>query len=122
MNKKAFTLVELIAIILVLSIILTVAFTSLSKSLSNSNDKEYQTLIKNLEMAAENYTNLPGKYREIDKLLKEGKRVTINITDLIESEIIDQIPINPKTNKETSGYILVEKNSNNELIYTVEIK
>ena len=68
MNKKAFTLVELIAIILVLSIILTVTFTSLSKSLSNSNDKEYQTLIKNLEMAAENYANLPGKYREIDKL------------------------------------------------------
>ena len=121
-NKKAFTLVELIAIILVLSIILTVTFTSLSKSLSNSNDKEYQTLIKNLEMAAENYANLPGKYREIDKLLKEGKRVTINITDLIDAEIIDQIPINPKTNKETSGYILVEKNSNNELIYTVEIK
>ena len=122
MNKKAFTIVELIAIILVLSIILTVTFTSLSKSLSNSNDKEYQTLIKNLEMAAENYANLPGKYREIDKLLKEGKRVTINITDLIDAEIIDQIPINQKTNKEIiSGYILVEKNSNNELIYTVEI-
>lgn len=121
MKNKGFTLVELIAIILVLSVILTVAFTTLSKSLENSNEREYQTMIDNISLAAEEYTNLPGIYRKIDEDLKAGKRVIIDITDLINAEIIDEIPTNPKTNKEITGYILVEKNSNNELTYTVQI-
>lgn len=121
MKNKGFTLVELIAIILVLSIILTVGFTTLSNSLENSNDRKYQTMIKNLEMAAEEYVNLPGVYRKVDEELKEGKRVTIDITDLVNAEVIDQIPTNPKTKKEIIGYIIVEKNSNNELIYIVQI-
>ncbi len=121
MKNKGFTLVELIAIILVLSIILTVGFTTLSNSLENSNDRKYQTMIKNLEMAAEEYVNLPGVYRKVDEELKEGKRVTIDITDLVNAEVIDQIPTNPKTKKEITGYIIVEKNSNNELIYIVQI-
>ncbi len=121
MKNKGFTLVELIAIILVLSIILTVGFTTLSNSLENSNERKYQTMIKNLEMAAEEYVNLPGIYRKIDEELKEGKRVTVDIVDLVNAEIIDQIPTNPKTKKEISGYILVEKNSDNEFIYTVQI-
>lgn len=121
MKNKGFTLVELIAIILVLSIILTVGFTTLSNSLENSNDRKYQTMIKNLEMAAEEYVNLPGVSRKVDEELKEGKRVTIDITDLVNAEVIDQIPTNPKTKKEITGYIIVEKNSNNELIYIVQI-
>lgn len=121
MKNKGFTLVELIAIILVLSVILTVAFTTLSKSLENSNEREYQTMIDNISLAAEEYTNLPGIYRKIDEDLKAGKRVIIDITDLINAEIIDEVPTNPKTNKEITGYILVEKNSNNELTYTVQI-
>lgn len=121
MKNKGFTLVELIAIILVLSIILTVGFTTLSNSLENSNDRKYQTMIKNLEMATEEYVNLPGVYRKVDEKLKEGKRVTIDITDLVNAEVIDQIPTNPKTKKEITGYIIVEKNSNNELIYIVQI-
>lgn len=121
MKNKGFTLVELIAIILVLSIILTVGFTTLSNSLENSNDRKYQTMIKNLEMATEEYVNLPGVYRKVDEELKECKRVTIDITDLVNAEVIDQIPTNPKTKKEITGYIIVEKNSNNELIYIVQI-
>ena len=121
MKNKGFTLVELIAIILVLSIILTVGFTTLSNSLENSNERKYETMIKNLEMATEEYVNLPGKYRIFDEDLKEGKRVTVFITDLVNAEVIDQIPINPKTKKEVSGYILVEKNSDNELVYTVHL-
>lgn len=120
MRKNGFTLVELIAIILVLSIVLTVSFTTLSKSLENSNERKYQTMIKNLEMATEEYVNLPGIYRTVDEDIKLGKRVVINIEDLINAGIIDEVPVNPKTKKEIDGYILVEKNSDNEFIYIVE--
>lgn len=121
MKNKGFTLVELIAIILILSIILTVAFTTLSKSLENSNEKKYQTMIENLTLAAEEYANLPGVYRKINQDLNDGKRVTIDIIELINAEIIDEIPTNPKTNKEVTGYVLVYKNSDNELIFVAQI-
>lgn len=121
MKNKGFTLVELIAIILVLSIILTVSFITLSNSLDNSKDSDYNTMIDNLRLATESYVNLPGKYREIEQKLKDGVRVTVDITDLINAEIINEIPTNPKTNEEISGYILVEKNSNNEFVFTVQI-
>lgn len=121
MKNKGFTLVELIAIILILSIILTVAFTTLSKSLENSNEKKYQTMIENLALAAEEYTNLPGVYRKINQDLNDGKRVTVDIIDLINAGIIDEIPTNPKTNKEVTGYVLVYKNSENEFMFEVQI-
>ncbi len=122
-RKNGFTLVELIAIILILSIILTVSFTSLSKTIENSNNQEYQTLINNIEMATENYVNLPGIYREVDEKLKNGGSYEVNITDLISAGIIDEMPINPKNKKRMeSGKIIVSKNSNNELMYKVEIE
>lgn len=122
-RKNGFTLVELIAIILILSIILTVSFTSLSKTIENSNNQEYQTLINNIEMATENYVNLPGIYREVDEKLKNGGSYQVNITDLISAGIIDEMPINPKNKKRMeSGKIIVSKNSNNELMYKVEIE
>lgn len=122
-KKNGFTLVELIAIILVLSIILTISFTSLSKTIENSNDQEYQTLIKNIEMAADNYVNLPGIYRKVDETIKSGNVYEIKMTDLIEAGIIDELPINPKNKKKMeSGKIIVSKNSNNELTYKVEIE
>ena len=111
-RKNGFTLVELIAIILILSIILTVSFTSLSKTIENSNNQEYQTLINNIEMATENYVNLPGIYREVDEKLKNGGSYEVNITDLISAGIIDEMPINPKNKKRMeSGKIIVSKNS-----------
>ena len=119
MNKKGFTLVELIAIILVLSIILTVVFTSLSASNQNASESEYQNFISNLETAAETYANLPGIYKDIDERLKKGDNVQILVTDLINAGIIDEIPVNPKTNEEFDDYIIVKKNSNNELIFIV---
>lgn len=122
-RKNGFTLVELIAIILILSIILTVSFTSLSKTIENSNNQEYQTLINNIEMATENYVNLPGIYIEVDEKLKNGGSYEVNITDLISAGIIDEMPINPKSKKRMeSGKIIVSKNSNNELMYKVEIE
>ncbi len=122
-KKNGFTLVELIAIILVLSIILTVSFTSLNKTIENSNETEYKTLINNIELATENYVNLPGIYRIVDDNLKNKGYYIVNMNDLVNAGIIDELPINPKTKKKMkSGKITVNKNSNNELVYKVEIE
>ena len=94
-KKNGFTLVELIAIILVLSIILTVSFTSLNKTIENSNETEYKTLINNIELATENYVNLPGIYRIVDDNLKNKGYYIVNMNDFVNAGIIDELPINP---------------------------
>ncbi len=122
-KKNGFTLVELIAIILVLSIIMTISFTSLSKTIENSNNQKYDTLIKNIETACENYVNLPGIYRNVDSVINSNGSYEVTMNDLINASVIDEIPINPKNNKKMkNGKIIVTKNSNNELVYKVEIE
>ena len=122
-KKNGFTLVELIAIILVLSIIMTISFTSLSKTIENSNNQKYDTLIKNIETACENYVNLPGIYRNVDSAINSNGSYEVTMNDLINASVIDEIPINPKNNnKMQNGKIIVTKNSNNELVYKVEIE
>ncbi len=122
-KKNGFTLVELIAIILVLSIIMTISFTSLSKTIENSNNQKYDTLIKNIETACENYVNLPGIYRNVDSTINSNGSYEVTMNDLINASVIDEIPINPKNNKKMkNGKIIVTKNSNNELVYKVEIE
>ena len=122
-KKNGFTLVELIAIILVLSIIMTISFTSLSKTIENSNNQKYDTLIKNIETACENYVNLPGIYRKVDSAINSNGSYEVTMNDLINASVIDEIPINPKNNKKMkNGKIIVTKNSNNELVYKVEIE
>ena len=123
LKKNGFTLVELIAIILVLSIIMTISFTSLSKTIENSNNQKYDTLIKNIETACENYVNLPGIYRNVDSVINSNGSYEVTMNDLINASVIDEIPINPKNNKKMkNGKIIVTKNSNNELVYKVEIE
>lgn len=122
-KKNGFTLVELIAIILVLSIIMTISFTSLSKTIENSNNQKYDTLIKNIETACENYVNLPGIYRNVDSTINSNGSYEVTMNDLINASVIDEIPVNPKNNKKMkNGKIIVTKNSNNELVYKVEIE
>ena len=55
MNKKGFTLVELLAVIVILSIITIVSFTIIFKLVSKSRDNIYEENIKLLEKAAEKW-------------------------------------------------------------------
>lgn len=55
MNKKGFTLVELLAIIVVMGIVAVLVAPNIIKSFKKSKEKSYDILIKNIETAGENY-------------------------------------------------------------------
>ena len=54
-NNKGFTLVELIATIVILSIVLSIGAYSIIKIIDKSSEKEYKLLIENINSAAELY-------------------------------------------------------------------
>ena len=60
MNKKAFTLVELLAVIVLLALVMMIVVPSLSTLLSNHQNEEYETY---LDMMVE-YTKVYPKYKD----------------------------------------------------------
>ncbi len=64
MNKKGFTLVELIAVIAIIAIVIVIAVFSLTNSNNSVKEKEYETKVNLIETAAslyaqDNITNFP---------------------------------------------------------------
>ena len=55
MNKKGFTLVELLATILILAIVLGIGTISITSIIKNSKEKNYKLLVTNIKDAAELY-------------------------------------------------------------------
>ncbi len=63
-NQKGFTLVELLAVIVVIAILMTVASTSVFGILSDSKDKLLEEQISSLKEAAVTYVNSKRYYLE----------------------------------------------------------
>ena len=55
MNRKGFTLVELLATITILGIIVTIGGVSISSIMKNARENEYKLLVSNIKDAVEAY-------------------------------------------------------------------
>ncbi len=110
MNNKGFTLVELLAVIIVLGIIVSIAVSSYLSSYDKTKEKLLKTKIDNIELAAiewaqenikdistgcsyQNYEGLKG-YKPNFCLIKTVK-------DLVDSEYMKTDEYNETTNKKT---------------------
>lgn len=70
MNKKGFTLVETIGVVIILSLIILIIMPNISESLKSSRNRAYQVQIDEIESAARSWSiynsdNLPEKDEEI---------------------------------------------------------
>lgn len=101
-NKKGFTLIEMIGIIILLVVIMLVVAPSMISSLTNSNTKRFDTFKDNLKIAVENYIV------QTKQTSQENVQVTLQI--LLDENYIDEIPSIPSQdplaedgNEELSG-------------------
>lgn len=108
MNKKGFTLVELIAIILILAAILLVSFPSLLNMAKTDKDKEYEKVIEDLCLAGKSY--IYANMNNFNGLSVVGSEFSIKIEELITYGNVDGSLTNPKTK---------DSIKDDELIYTV---
>ena len=74
MKKKGFTLVELLAVIIILSLVLVIAVPSVNKYIKQSKEKAYNTQISTIIEAAQAYasTNL--------ELLPNRENISVKVT------------------------------------------
>ncbi len=107
MNKKGFTLIELIALISIIAIIMLVAFPNMTNQLKKARENNYKTFEQNVFLATETYINTyRSKYAEFKNI---GDQIEVSIDDLINSGYLRSSTINPETNEKISptNYVTV---------------
>lgn len=147
MNKKGFTLVELLAIIVVIALISVLISPSIINLFGTSKDKTYEILINNIQKAAENYfqeceygdlssARYGTKACRIDKINDNKSKTEISLETLATFGMLkvtsvdeeqNKVIINPKNNENINSCrirITKELIKNNQSIkkvqYTVE--
>ena len=138
MNNKGFTLIELIASIILLSIVMSITTVSVVGYINSSREKSYDLLISNIKVAAQEYFEECENYEIMNDEDGEDDNATftcsittdntINITigkllqyGFLSSSATDsdgnKIVENPKTNESINncGLIVVKKVDSNYL-------
>jgi competence protein ComGC len=118
MNKKGFSLIELMGIIIVLSLISLLVVPSIDRSIKSFKLKAYESQIQNIRLSSKDWVidNL-GKYA-----LNDGETLTISLSQLkvggyLEEEFInpntdtpfaDDMQINITRNQEALSYFIID--------------
>ena len=110
LNKKGYTLIELLAVILIIGLILVLSTYGIIKSIKSSKGKAATLSEKSIKEAAETYAtekNDDSSYW-LDITDKENKYFCITIEELMNKGLLDKKAESAKFKK--SDFVLVKKN------------
>lgn len=119
LNRKGFTLMELLGAITILGILSGIAVVAVSGIIQNARQKHYETAEKNIEIAGESYAQQNRGI--LPKVI--GQTTTIELSTLIEKNYIQ--PIKDHTDKEcdsAESYVKIYKYSQSEYSYTAYLE
>lgn len=125
MNRKGFTMVELLAVIVLLSVIFAIALISYNEVFKNRRENDYRNIVsmieENTKVLVTTDFNISNK---VDSLLvrendDEEKECKISYNLLIQKRLMDDETKDPRTGKiiSTDSFIIVSLNENEELEY-----
>ena len=103
MNKKGFTLVELLAVIVIMALLALITTTSITKIIGDSKTKLSTAQIDLIKSAAEIWGA-----DNINKLPKVNECSYITLKDLINQGLVDSSIIDPKDNKSISDNLKIK--------------
>ena len=105
--KKAFTLIEMLAILLILAILSLILIPAIQNTLKNAKNDTYNAQVKVIKNAAESY------FMNSNYIVNDNEKKVIYISDIVKSGYLDSKKIiNPIDEKEMTGCILISTYSN----------
>lgn len=108
MNKKGFTLVELLATLIVLALVMSLGTYSISSIIENSKEKNYELLISNIKDAAESYYN-ECRYMPTMECSEVNGGYQISLSELVVSGFLKGNSVDDSNNK------VVDPRDNNDM-------
>ena len=116
MKKNAFTLIELLAVIVIFAVTFLIVVPSMNLLIGNSEKREIELIEERVLSAAKEYVNnFDGSFYK--NFYKEGDTAYVYKSDLINAGLIDENEIS-KLN--TFAGVKGELLSNDKIRYTVE--
>lgn len=128
LNKKGFTLVELIATIVVLALVVSISAYAITNIINSAKEKNYKLLIKNIKDASETY------YQECKYKYSNNSGITCNdnvtLQELVNYGYLKgngtkdnkMVIVNPKDNINIGECSIAIKYENGKLTITKEKK
>ncbi len=115
MNKKGFTLIELIGVILLLAIVTSIGTVTLNSYLKSGREKSFKILVNSFEDAVlEAYTTCLADQNSSDFCTNNiipdiaGEKRIVKLNDLIDNYFIEEVKNPWKTSEKCSGDSYVE--------------
>ncbi len=119
MNRKGFSLIELLGAVSILSILMGIAVAAITKYQIRARNSVYQTHEKNLKAAAENY--LLDNQGDIPEVNSD---YTIDAQTLINNQYLETLndPVSKNLNCDSKTYVIVKNLSDIENGTQTDIK
>ena len=122
-NKRGFTMLELLAVIIILGIIISLAYTSISKYLNQARSTTYEDFEKNITSGVTNYL-----IDHTGSIPNEGESLVVDVEKLVCEGYIDNLQ-DPRESSKTcnlESYAIVKRNndtsSNMDIEYSACLK
>ena len=112
LNRKGYTLIELLAVILIISLIITLSIFGIIKAINSSKEKAATLSEKSIKEAAETFAaekNDDNNYW-LDITDKENKYFCITIEELMNKGLLDKKANIKSKDFDIHSYVLVKKN------------
>ena len=109
LNKKGFTMLELLAVIIILGIVMTLAYMGVSKYLEQARDATYEDFENNITTGVTNYLIDHTSY-----IPNEGESLVVDVEKLVCEGYIENLQ-DPRESARTcnlESYALVKRNNN----------
>ena len=108
MKRKGFTLIEVLAVIVILGLLIVIIVPVVNSLLKDSEDVLYEEQIDSIINASKKYM-----VEHYDLLPQGNSYYSISVDDLVSNGVIDnEIVMNPKTKEELDGCVVVNYNEN----------
>ena len=123
-NKRGFSLIELIGVIVILGVIFLIAISEVNRYVKKTKEQTYETYLKNIETATKNKMINCIKGKEDCNIPEPGDKLKLTVETLIEEGYIEKLQDPEEKGSFCTGYSEVTNNGASvpDLAYQVCLK